>query len=101
MAGLTNLSDLQAATNQNRIDFLQTDLGLCFTFADLAKTEREIGDRDAAHRILEKAETGCAAIARFLADVENPDEKNEITQKLLELRARLDAEQECLKRSVP
>jgi hypothetical protein len=76
MAELTNLSDLQAATNRNRLDFLQTDLGLCFTLADLSKTERETGDRDAARRVLEKAETGYATIARFLAAVENPDQKN-------------------------
>jgi hypothetical protein len=98
MADLTNLSDLEAATNRNRLDFLQTDLGLCFTFADLAKTERQIGDRDAARRVLEKAETGYATIARFLAEVENADQKYEIAQKLAELRARLDTEQDCLKR---
>jgi hypothetical protein len=98
MADLTNLSDLEAATNRNRLDFLQTDLGLCFTFADLAKTERQIGDRDAARRVLEKAETGYATIARFLADVENADQRYEIAQKLAELRARLDTEQDCLKR---
>jgi hypothetical protein len=98
MSELTKLSDLQAATDGNRLDFLRTDLQLCFTFAELAKTERQIGDRDAARRVLEKAETGCATIARFLADVENPDQKNEIALKLAELRATLDTEQDCLKR---
>ena len=98
MADLTNLSDLEAATTRTRLDFLQTDLALCFTFADLAKTERQIGDRDAARRVLEKAETGYATIGRFLADVENADQKYEIAQKLAELRARLDTEQDCLKR---
>ena len=99
MADLPNLSDLEAATNRNRLDFLQSDLELCFTFADVAKTERQIGDRDAARRVLEKAETGYATIARFLADVENAGQKYEIAQKLAELRARLDTEQDCLKRS--
>jgi hypothetical protein len=47
---------------------------------------------------LEKAEAGYATIARFLAEVENADQKYEIAQKLAELRARLDTEQDCLKR---
>jgi hypothetical protein len=97
MAELTNLSDLQAATNRGRLDFLRADLELCFTFADLAKTERESGDGAAARRVLEKAETGYTTIARFLADVENPDHKNEIAQTLAALRATLDTEQGCLK----
>ena len=100
MAELTNLSDLQAAANRNRLDFLQTELGLCFTFVDLAKTERRIGDRDAASRLLDKAETGYATIARFLLDVENPDQKSELAQKLAELRSRLDTEQDCFNASV-
>jgi hypothetical protein len=99
MAELTNLSDLQAAANRNRIDFLQTDLELCFTFVDLANTERQIGERDAASRLLEKAETGYANIARFLPDVENRDQKSEIEQKLAQLRVRLDTEQDWLNAS--
>lgn len=96
MADLPKLPDLQAATDQSRVDFLQTDLGLCFTFADLAKTEREIGDRAAAHRVLEKAETGYATILRMSADLQNPDQKKDIEQKLANLRAKLDDEQHCL-----
>jgi hypothetical protein len=99
MADFAKLSGLQAATDQSRVDFLRTDLGLCFTFADLAKTEREIGDRAAAQRVLEKAETGYATIARMLAHVENADQKHEIEQKLTELRTRLDGEQHCLNAS--
>jgi|SRR5581483_252154 hypothetical protein len=98
MAELKSISDLEAATNQSRVDFLQTDLALCFTFADLAKTEYQSGDRDAARSILEKAEIGYATIAGFLGDVENPDQKSEIAKKLAELHAGLDKEQDCLKR---
>ena len=99
MAELTNLSDLKATTDQTRLDFLQTELALCFTFADLAKTKRQIGHRDAARGVLEKAETGYATIARFLADLKNPDQQNQVAQKLADLRARLDTEQDCLKTS--
>src|SRR5689334_14792227 len=89
-------SDLQAATNRTRLDLLQTDLGLCFAFVDVAKTERQMGNRDAARHALEKAETGYATMARFLADVEHGEQKLEIAQKLGELRARLDTEHDCL-----
>jgi hypothetical protein len=47
--------------------------------------------------VLEMAEAGYATIARFLADVENANEKSKLGQKLAELRARLDSEQGCLK----
>ena len=96
MADLPEWAELRAATSQSRIDFLRTDLGLCFTFADLAKTEREIGDRAAAHRVLEKAEIGYGTILRMSADVDNADQKHEIVQKLTELRAKLDGEQHLL-----
>jgi hypothetical protein len=98
MADLTNPSDLKAATNRNRIDSLQTELELCFTFTDIAKTERQMGDRYAARRVLEKAEAGYATIARFLTEVKHANQKSEVAQKLAELRARLEAEQDCLKR---
>jgi hypothetical protein len=100
MADLPNFSDMQAATDQNRIDFLRTDLGLCFTFADLAKTEREFGDRAAAHRVLEKAETGYSTILRMLADVENAEQKYEFEQRLIELRAKLDGEKLCINKAL-
>jgi len=48
MSDLTKPPDLHAATEQHRVNFLQTDLALCFTFADLVKTECEMGDWEAA-----------------------------------------------------
>jgi hypothetical protein len=97
MADLTSISDLQATTNQSRVDFLQTDLVLLLHIRRSRKTEDQSGDRDAARRILEKAEIGYATIAGFLRDVENPDQKSEIAQKLAELRTRLDSERHCIK----
>ena len=51
-----------------------------------------MGDWETAQSVLEKAETGYATIPRFLPEVENADQRNEIAQKLAELRARLDNE---------
>lgn len=93
---MPKLSDLQALTDLNRVDFLRTDLGVCFTFVDLAKTEREIGDLAAAHRALQNAERGYTVVLRISADVKNIEQKYEIEQKLTELRARLDSEQNRL-----
>ena len=96
MADLPSFSDLHAATEESRIDFLRMDLELCFTFADLAKTERKIGDRAAAERVLQKAEVGYATMTRMVADVENADQKYKIEQRLIALRTRLDNERNSL-----
>ena len=96
MSDLRSLSELRSETDENRIDFLRTDLALCFTFIDLAKTEIEIGDRDAAMRVCSKAEDGYATIARFVPEVNNPEHRNHVTQRLAELRAGLDVLQQRL-----
>src|SRR4051794_17014067 len=96
MSDLRTLSELQAETEENRINFLRTDLALCFTFIDLANTEIESGERDAAMRVCAKAEDGYATIARFVPEVRNPEHRSHITQKLAELRAVLDVLQQKL-----
>lgn len=50
MGAEPNLAKLHAETERSRYDFLQTDLALCFTFADLVNTELGLalrGDRAA------------------------------------------------------
>jgi len=91
MGDLPNRSELHARTEQNRVDFLQTDLALCFTFIDVAETELAMGDREAARRALDKAQDGYATIDRFAPEVENPEHHNDIERKLRELRSALDA----------
>lgn len=92
-----NISKMHAETQQNRLDFLQTDLALCFTFSDLAATELEtMGDREAALRVQAKAEEGHAAIASFLLDVGDGPQKQAIQQKLADLRSKLDSLQGAL-----
>jgi|tagenome__1003787_1003787.scaffolds.fasta_scaffold20981873_6 hypothetical protein len=98
MADLPRFSDQESATDRDRIDFLRTDLDLCFTFVDLAETERASGDTDAAQSVLDKAEHGYSTITYFLPRVENDDQKQEIQRRLLELRVRLDAEKSHLAR---
>ena len=96
MSDLQSLCELRIKTEENRIDFLRTDLALCITFTDLAKTEITIGDRDAALMVCAKAEAGYVTISHFLPDVNNPEHRKEITQTLKELRAVLDLLQKRL-----
>jgi hypothetical protein len=89
--GMTELSELHAGTEQNRTDFLQTDVALCFTFAAIAKTElRAMGDQPAAERALQKAEDGYATITGFLPRVQDVQTRNEMERKVAELRIVLD-----------
>lgn len=66
-------------------------MALCFTFIDLAKTELAAGDREAAMQASAKAENGYATIARFAPEVNNPEQRNDIEEKMGELRSALDA----------
>jgi hypothetical protein len=91
VAELKNAAELEAASQESPVDFLQTDLALCFTFADLTKTELALGDRDAAERVFSKAQQGHATIERFLTGVQDVAQRREIGQKLTDLRLRLDA----------
>jgi hypothetical protein len=88
-----HMTDLEAASEQMRLNFLQTNLELCFTFADLIETQLRIGDVEVAQSALEKAEAGYANVARLLPDGDNADDRNEIELELARLRARLDSEQ--------
>jgi hypothetical protein len=91
MSDLPNFSELHAESQKNRIDFLETDLALCNTFARLVRTELQMmGDRDAAQLVLAKAEEGYATIARFLPGVEDAQHRKEIERRLNDLRTTLD-----------
>jgi hypothetical protein len=96
VSDLPDLEKLSAQTDRARLEFLEWDLRLCGTFADVAKTEREFGDRPAAHRALEKAEIGYSTLLRLSAYLRNIDRKLEIEQRLAELRTRLDGENNLL-----
>ena len=85
-----DLAELHAKGQQNRLDFLKTDLDLCFTFAELVGTELLLGDRETALRVKENAVRGHDTITHLLAGVDDGTEKDAIQQRLNELRARLD-----------
>jgi hypothetical protein len=74
-----------------RLDFLRTDLAWSKTFVDLAITEVEIGEFDAARQVLSRAQQGCKTIQRMVLSLDDPHQQNEILQRLGELRAAIDA----------
>jgi hypothetical protein len=57
----------------------------------IVETELAAGKPDAAQRLLDSAKAGYATIRRLYPKLENADERNEIEEKLHQLRARLDA----------
>jgi hypothetical protein len=59
------MDELQVETNLAIFEFLQTDLALSFTFADLANTELRMEDRKGAESAMQKAEAGYTNIPRF------------------------------------
>ena len=91
MSDQEQLESLISRSEEARLDFLRIDLELSKTFADLANTEMEIGDLDAARRVLAKAERGYATIHRRALNLDDPHHQNEILTRLGELRAAIDA----------
>jgi hypothetical protein len=84
------LAELQTKAEEARVDFLQTDLTLCFTFADVFQTEMEAGHLDDARHMLATTEEGYSTISRFLPRVENQIQRDEIAVRLNSLKERLD-----------
>ncbi len=91
MDKLRDFSELQEAAETNLVDFLHTDLGVCSTFADLVRTEMQMGDGAAAQRVFAKAEQGYASIAHFLPRIRRMEQRLEMQCKLAGLRIALDS----------
>ena len=83
--------ELHATSQQAHLDFINTDLALCFTFAEVAATELVLmNDKGAAKRALAKAENGHDTLTGFMVRVDDGPQKREMESKLIELRTRLD-----------
>ena len=85
-------SSLRAQTEQARLDFISTDLGVCLTFATVAETEYKMGNREHAERTLAEAEKGYSTLSRLISSVKGLDAQaeNELHSSLQHLRERLD-----------
>jgi len=89
------VSYLESQVGQNGIDFLRTDLEVCFIFASVAETHLNSGHQEKAERSIADAEKGYATIQRFLSDPRHAkhiseEDRQEFTAALELLRKMLD-----------
>ena len=90
------MASLISRNEEVRLDFLQIDLALSKTFVDVANTEVEIGEFDAAHRVLAKAEQGYETIQRLLLFLNDLGRQEYIRDQLDKLGVAIDAAQQRL-----
>ena len=89
-------ADLQSQLDKDRIEFLRTELNAGFTFVSLAETERSIGNDEHARRSAADAEKAYATLQGFLTDPKhsthiNDEERQELTERMEQLRKKLDS----------
>ena len=78
------------AENQTTLNFVRSDLALCSTLADLAKNKINVGDKEDAQKLLERAEKIYASIEQFLTHIASIRARDEIKRGLDDRRATLD-----------
>jgi hypothetical protein len=85
------LEDLHGQTEQNRLNFLRTDVELCFTLGGIVETEHTMGDPQHAARTLALFEKAHADLKRIFARRNHWE-----AQPAIEIRAKLSRLREML-----
>jgi hypothetical protein len=80
-------SDL-ANLNQDRVEFLRTELKTCFTFTEMARTHYQLRELAEADNDVAAAEKGYSTLLRFLSDPKHIEHL--ATEVLQELKAGLE-----------
>ena len=78
------------AENQTTLNFVRSDLALCSTLAELAKNKLNVGDKEDAQKLLDRAEKIYASIEQFLTHVASSRAREEIKRELDDRRITLD-----------
>lgn len=88
MKSRSDYADRESQMERVHFDFLNTELDTGLTLADLAETERRLGNQESAERALADAEKASATIQKFLpgADESSEDERRTLESKLEHLR---------------
>ena len=81
-----------------RFEFLEADLELCFTFANLVRTKLGMGYRETAEVALSRAEEGYTTILGYLARLNDREHQAKVQRRLAELRLTLDTLHSQLRR---
>jgi hypothetical protein len=80
---------LQAASAEGLAEFLRTDLELGFTFADLAKTERQLGSVEGFERNKRNAAQALDAVRAFEKRLTDDGIRRDIKERCAELERML------------
>ena len=78
------------AENQTTLNFVRSDLALCSTLAELAKNKLNMGEKEDAQKLLDRAEKIYASIEQFLTHVASSRAREEIKRELDDRRITLD-----------
>ena len=84
-----DIQDLREKTNQNRRQFLKTDLQTCFIAIERAQLELSLGDTHEAQKEFAVASRGADVVEQFLRKA--PVQMPEIAAKLGDLRSSLES----------
>ena len=90
-----SFANLQAESDQHRLDFIKTELGLCFTFSIIAARKYETGNQESAEKSMANAEKAYETVRKILSDRKHSthlteETIQESTWKLERLRDKLD-----------
>ena len=79
-------------TEQSRLNFIRTDLGVCLTLATVAEGAYSIGHGERAERSLASAEKGYSDMLRYFSQAKGmrAEVEEELQSKFKQLRERLD-----------
>ena len=88
-------ANLQAESAQHRLNFIKTELALCFTFSIIAARKYDTGSQEFAAESMANAERAYETVIQFLSDPKHSkhltvEESQDITAELERLRERLD-----------
>jgi uncharacterized coiled-coil DUF342 family protein len=83
------IRELWEKTNQNRRQFLETDLQTCFIAIERGQLELSLGNTHEAHKEFVMASNGADVIERFLRKA--PGEMADLEAKLSDLRSSLES----------
>ena len=85
----------QTESDQHAVDFLKSELALCFSFSIVATAKYKAGNRPSAERSIAHAEEAYSTVFQFLSDPNHskrltPLEIRELTAESERVRERLD-----------
>jgi hypothetical protein len=85
----------QGELNRHRVEFIKSELALCFTFSSIAVRKDETGNREAAEKFMAYAEEAYETVLHFLSDSKHftdlaGEEIEAMRTELDRLRERLD-----------